>query len=246
MKRDPGDEQDDKADKYLAKVSDRYFFDESSGLYIQKSSYGRRDAYNERGHVRQHAPFAVKIARDWVPIVISFLTLLLVIGTVYFTRKQWETMNTTLCEIRKQTGYVHDTAAAAAQNASAAQQSLEQARDQFRQDQQPVVWVSQQQNKSLTAVIIVGQPVGISPWYENYGRSSAVIRAYSAYAEIGPGNIYRLHRGAWREAASVLPVGKADEFSFRSNNGGDQVLHGCRPNLRFNRIVDCEKEKCGK
>lgn len=110
------------------------------------------------------------------------------------------------------------------QTKSALQASTEQSRaalqasiDSVRLEQQPVVWVSQQPNKELTAQSDVGQPVSVSVWYENYGRSPAMITAYSADAEIGQGAVRKLHHAPWR-AASVLPIGKVDEVNFRSED----------------------------
>jgi hypothetical protein len=216
----------------------------------------------------------------------TFLTFVAVVAYAIITWFQWRTMDRTFQEVKKQTTFAQATAQSANESASTAQQALKQARDQFRQDQQPIVWVSQEQNKSFNALISIGQPIKMSLWYENYGRSAAVIIAYSADTEIGLENIRRLHHGVWRNAESVLPVGKADEFNFPSKDivtpeniglisvpggiaflvgilyhdlgghvyesdfcfftGADRVLHGCPSSFHLNRILDCEKDKCGR
>ena len=49
------------------------------------------------------SPWHLSISRDWLALIISALTLVLLVGTVYYTREQWQTMNRTLGEMHKQT-----------------------------------------------------------------------------------------------------------------------------------------------
>jgi hypothetical protein len=104
--------------------------------------------------------------------------------TVYAGR-QSRTMSETLVEIKKQTGYAETSATGATDSAKAARDAVTQARDQFRQDQRPYIWLT---NSGLgTPEFILTRPNEVPPtgqilWtfhYTNYGKSPAYkLRSY--------------------------------------------------------------------
>jgi hypothetical protein len=101
--KDKRDRYQSDAQAYLEKVSGRYVFDETSGIYKKKTDkHDDNRSTDTTGHYKRF-PFWVNVHRDWLALGVSGLTLLLLAGTVHYTRKQWIGMNDTLAEVSKQT-----------------------------------------------------------------------------------------------------------------------------------------------
>jgi hypothetical protein len=81
---------DEKVRDYLERIGHHYFLNESSGLY---EPHPRRAPQRDSGADRHDALLQVNVQRDrWaigIPAILSFLTLLLLIATVVYTRRQW-------------------------------------------------------------------------------------------------------------------------------------------------------------
>jgi hypothetical protein len=97
--------------------------------------------------------------------------------------------------------------------------ALANAKEQFRIDQRPYVWIPPQSPSEnnprqleffIPAVNQPNQPVHVLVWYQNYGRSPAIITGFSVDAEIGQNAVQKLHRLSWLRFDSVLPPEKAD------------------------------------
>jgi hypothetical protein len=99
------------ARRYLQNARDRFSFNPARGVYQPRS-----EDENQNSGVEPETPLHVNVRRDHVAIVISFLTLFLLIATVYFTRKQWVVMNATLCQVQKQTEFARIASADATQS----------------------------------------------------------------------------------------------------------------------------------
>jgi hypothetical protein len=81
---------DEKVRDYLERIGHHYFLNESSGLY---EPHPRRAQQRDSATDRHDAPLQVNVQRDrWavgIPAILSVLTLLLLIATVVYTRRQW-------------------------------------------------------------------------------------------------------------------------------------------------------------
>jgi hypothetical protein len=112
------------AEAHLRKVSDRYVYDSSSGLYKQKSANHEENRSTDTNGHSHSFPFFVDVRRDWVPIVVSALSIALLGVTIYYARKQWKAMDDTLREIKKQTISNKTSAEAAKSSADTAAATL--------------------------------------------------------------------------------------------------------------------------
>jgi hypothetical protein len=81
---------DEKVRDYLERIGHHYFLNESSGLY---EPHPRRSLLRDLRTDHHGAPLQVNVQRDrWaigIPAALSVLTLLLLIATVLYTRRQW-------------------------------------------------------------------------------------------------------------------------------------------------------------
>jgi hypothetical protein len=88
---------DDRARRYLEKFGDRYSLNQSSGLYQPYPEPSPEPPRPNQTHETpsqqvcrdRHHPLRVAVQRDWVPMIISALTLILLCFTVRYTFKQW-------------------------------------------------------------------------------------------------------------------------------------------------------------
>jgi hypothetical protein len=121
MKRQKEDD-----DRFLNRVDGHFVFNHSHHLYLPNRLEGeeRPNSADRLGANRSSRLF-VEVARDWVVILISASTLMLLVLTVVYARHQWRTMNATLDEIRKQSGSAERTAVASQNMAKAAQEANE-------------------------------------------------------------------------------------------------------------------------
>jgi hypothetical protein len=120
------------AQSYLEKAGDRYVLNESGTLYEAKCDQSPTRRNENHAGTSRNTPFHVDILRDWIPLTISALTLILLAFTIHYARLQWKTMNQTFWEIQKQTGFAQTTAADATQN-------MKDAEEFFRTDER--AWV---------------------------------------------------------------------------------------------------------
>jgi hypothetical protein len=91
------------ARRYLKNVGGKFFFNPIQGIYQSKSEVGKNQRSKEAPGSQREVPLHVNVRRDRIAIAISALTLLLLAGTIFYTRQQWRTMNDTYDEIQKQT-----------------------------------------------------------------------------------------------------------------------------------------------
>jgi hypothetical protein len=110
LQRKPTNTEHSEATKYLQKIGDRYVYNGTSGLYEPKPSNSKGDNEHHPSQETKRPLFHVEVKRDWLILVLSFLTLLGLGFTVRYTRKQWlesnrsaGTSENTLGEIQKQT-----------------------------------------------------------------------------------------------------------------------------------------------
>jgi hypothetical protein len=85
----PREYDEEKAKQYLDAIDDRYTLSQSGRLYQPKSAESKRDDHDDATGTNTHTPLHVNVLRDWLVISISGLTLLLLLFTVRYTRKQW-------------------------------------------------------------------------------------------------------------------------------------------------------------
>ena len=93
MDKSKRSEYDKDAQSYLDKVSDRYIFDRTGGIYKQKSHDDAEKRCTDTTGRFKRFPFWVNVKRDWVAFVLSGLTLILLAYTVRYTRRQWIAMS---------------------------------------------------------------------------------------------------------------------------------------------------------
>jgi hypothetical protein len=142
----------------------------------------------------------------------AFLAAAIYGGIAY---RQWRTMDATFGEPKKQTKAATDAA-------STAQNALNQARDQFQQDQRPYIWFT---NNGVGSPQFHTTPntnptTGHIVWdwhYTNYGKSPAYgIQHIDHYIKIGDAPFvrsYKLPERRYRpEFGYLIPPGK-DDFS---------------------------------
>ena len=158
---------EDDARDYLDKVSDRYIFDGPSGIYKQKASNNAENR-NTIGHYKE-SPLWVNVQRDWLIVTISAFTLILLILTVIYTRRQWLETN--------RSANATEVAAHAAHDASVtAGQSLAASLENFRKDQRPYIGLSKTGVADAQIWTIPGDANGQVQIYwniplTNYGKS---------------------------------------------------------------------------
>ena len=88
----PRDNDEQKLGQQTANRGDGYFvFNPSSGLYEPQSYSEQRKSQQDSAHPYKY-PLDVRVRHDWPALIISALTLLLLGGTVYFAKHQWDEM----------------------------------------------------------------------------------------------------------------------------------------------------------
>lgn len=94
------EEYEYRANQYLKAIESRYFFDEASRIYKQKTAEaGGISQERQPGHDR-HLPFWAVVKRDWLVVSVSVLTLFLLVATVVFARLQWLAIDRQFPEIK--------------------------------------------------------------------------------------------------------------------------------------------------
>jgi hypothetical protein len=76
------------AQRYLDRVGDRYVFDGSGPLYQEKSDQPAKESIDSQQFVKSFR--WGKFLRQWLPIVISGLTLFFLVWTVRYAQLQWK------------------------------------------------------------------------------------------------------------------------------------------------------------
>jgi hypothetical protein len=151
------------ARRYLKNVSERFSFTPVRGIYQGKSDDSENQGREESPGGQSETPLHVNVRRDRVAIAISALTLVFLVATVIFTRKQWLTMNATLCEMQKQTAYAKTTSETAIQSQKDSEQF-------FRADQR--AWVGLKHAEITT--FKPNQPIEISITLINTGKTPTI------------------------------------------------------------------------
>jgi hypothetical protein len=124
--------------KEIRDIDDTYVFDASSGLYKPKS-YDARDNSKEQtqNHIHKvvyESPIHVKTRRDWLSIIISLLTLIVLGVYTIFTSNIYQASEASAV------GTIQ-AAWAAKSAADSAKKGLETSEKFFRRDQRAYVWV---------------------------------------------------------------------------------------------------------
>ena len=112
--------------RYLRQVDDTYVLDSSSGIYKPKTE----TSSTQLAGTGKKTPFYLHIPHDWLALVISVATLILLGVTVYFARLQW-------IEMRDATLATKKAATAAETAANVASQALKESGNQFKIDERP-------------------------------------------------------------------------------------------------------------
>jgi hypothetical protein len=86
-------EHEQAAYRYLEKVANSYILDASSGIYEPKPNTADSSAEHNSSGSNESRPFWVNVVRDWPVFLVSVGTLLLLIATVHYSRKQWAEAN---------------------------------------------------------------------------------------------------------------------------------------------------------
>jgi hypothetical protein len=103
LEHNPRSTYESKRRQYLKDIGDTYILNQSRTLYESRAETTQAGGEQNAARAYNDAPLRVHVLRDWIPIAVSVFTFLFLCATVYYTRKQWQTMNKTLCEVRKQT-----------------------------------------------------------------------------------------------------------------------------------------------
>jgi hypothetical protein len=86
---DKSNEHEKASHRYLEKVANAYILDASSGIYKPKAVDAQKEAAAYPKYSDRKRPLWVTIVRDWPVFLVSVGTLVLLIATVYYARKQW-------------------------------------------------------------------------------------------------------------------------------------------------------------
>jgi hypothetical protein len=126
LDHDRRERHDEDTDRYLNRVQSRFAVHDSSDLYVPKHlKLDEQPPNADDPGTTSTQRLLFDGARNWLPILISATTLLLLGLTVLYTRRQWRTMNDTLGEIRQQTSSAQTTAIASQNMAQAAHEANE-------------------------------------------------------------------------------------------------------------------------
>jgi hypothetical protein len=138
-------------------------------------------------------------------------TLLAFLAAAYYARiakQQAEIMHETLIEVQRQT-------VAAEKSLRATQQALNVTRENFRQDQRPYVWLTNDigpfQRVSTSIGGALGGRLAFNFHFTNYGKSPAINCSVESHIGLGRGGGERI---LWSKldpkSGSILPPGKTD------------------------------------
>src|SRR5581483_6291920 len=104
--------------------SSNFLFNRVSGLYEPQSYAAAKDGQQRAPGASNQYPLFVRALTDWLVFAVSFLTLLLLGGTVYYAGHQWEEM------VRAADGTIRSANAAWA-NSEIASEALDDSRESF-------------------------------------------------------------------------------------------------------------------
>jgi hypothetical protein len=110
---------EDKVRLYLERIGRNYSLNESSGLFESPQSQANRQPPTPGQETRQlvdlggdrHRPLHVNVLRDWlvmgIPAILSALTLLLLVATFVYARRQWleANRNANSSEVADESGF---------------------------------------------------------------------------------------------------------------------------------------------
>jgi hypothetical protein len=207
MKKNPASNDKPDGDRYIKDAEDRFFFDSTGGIYKPKS-YKTETKSNQETKQSQ---------RFWVTTIISTLTLFAVGIYAYYAALQW-------CEMRR--------AASAAQDAARfAHDAVIQARDQFRQDERPYIWITNtgigtpeftfDKNPKTGQDLTTGQ-ITWTYHYTNYGKTPAYDLFSYKLISIGTNSPFRESYGfskIKRGKGTPIPPNKDDFGTVVSDPG---------------------------
>jgi hypothetical protein len=97
----------------------------SSGLYLSETTEGQKKSKHNQSGTNNSSPFHVEVKRDWLPLVLSAVTLIGLGATVYFAGRQWQS--------------TEKAANAATSAATTATETLNKGVEQFRIDER--AWI---------------------------------------------------------------------------------------------------------
>lgn len=89
--------------------------------------------------------------------------------------------------------------------------SIINSRQQYQMDQRPYIWLASSTGPEghagqvLFRMPVEGQPIQIVIWYNNYGRSPAIVTGISTDAELGKNAIEKLHKVSWVKNDGIIP-----------------------------------------
>ena len=127
-----------------------------------------------------------------------------------------------LIQMRASVQKMDDAISAASRSALAAENANTQSKDQFLEDQRPYVWqapglgpsMGQNGNSGFLPATPGQNALKCGTFYQNYGRSPAIIGMVTGDVEIGANATARFKNRGWISNQSVLPPGKADLLTF--------------------------------
>jgi hypothetical protein len=131
-------EHDKSSKRYLEKVAHAYILDGTGSIYKPKTESTQQNTEKTSYGSRKTRPLWVNIIRDWPVFLVSLGTLVFLIATLHYARKQW-------LEANRSAGASEKAANAAADAATTAKNSLDLTRQEFLSSEaaalQPVVSV---------------------------------------------------------------------------------------------------------
>jgi hypothetical protein len=116
--------------EYLNKVTDRYVFNPSSGLYEGKTELTEAQSKKNIAGANHKRRFFVDVKRDWLAVVMTAISLVLFGYTIHYARLQWTEMSKTTGEAKRSADEAHNAVAAATT-------ANTQAKEAFIKDQRP-------------------------------------------------------------------------------------------------------------
>jgi len=119
---------------------------------------------------------------DWATVVFTFVIAAATIAYTVYGRRQWQVMSGQLEEMRSGGRDTHALAEAAQRSAKAAENALNDARNNFIRDQRPYVMVASVKPAPLT----VGMRISVNLYWVNYGKSPAINAKGSGLIFFGP------------------------------------------------------------
>jgi hypothetical protein len=130
MFRDPTQEDKQNPKRYLRDVDDTYVFDITTGLYKPKSYNEEFYTSDKKPGSHKRFPLFVNPKRDWLTIIVSLLTLIVVGLYTHYARLQWQ-------EAKRTAGQSIISAAAAKSAAETAHNTLINEQKIFEINQRP-------------------------------------------------------------------------------------------------------------